>query len=675
MTLLDRGLHNYGDSSSSNSSSRDFDGTQAGRYSHHGHLKQMLPLLPAGGQDPEEATDLFPDTVAASLASLRSMYDPKAAQALHFSPLSRRRTSLNEPLLLQQQEVKKPNFHPANQPCAPPDERRATHRSLSQIAPPPNGKSMSSGSSWASSTSHESSGAAYGNHDRSGILRSIQSGKAITKPARNAQDHGHLGQLFKHATRLQMRRTTLSELLESLRAIRCRAEQQRRKQNQADLAFFGAARTQFADNPHLIGLLDDMNMTRQQQAESDQRIDEVVGDLLSAEVALDMQERIFFSAASGVHASYAKSDHENSTTDTDSTDSYHSPRRHRGLSYELTGISGLRHANTHPLLSKLRAAGRELKLADEFLINLQGRKTSLDSVRADLNSIDYPGLRRAAQDAARHSELDSESLHALDVKFLRATSKDDAKFLQSYPLGLATAIKEREQIVQRISFLVDKCLNLGLVLPDEYSLDEEGVFSQSPEGEELDLRLTARNQRKHSEFPLLLSNPAILLAGEPKIPEQALKSAQALPHSDTNRQRYINQSLREINIYSLLKVSTPKRSPAHHQPLSKDNIDGLVRDQPNWTKADWINRWLLHKLHMSVMEAETFFAESNVWLNIVDRLQWQKDVLCYWAKDDGADPRNVAYDPTSAGHSIGRSSTISETPISRRRSESDLCHP
>ncbi|KAJ1329184.1 hypothetical protein MN608_05917 [Microdochium nivale] len=659
MTLLDRGLHNYGDSSSSNSSSRDFDGAQAGLYSRHGYLKHMPPLLPARGPGSEEATGAFPDTVAASLASLRSMYDPKAAQAPLFSPLSRRRRSLNEPLLRQQQEVESPNFHHANQPWAPPDERQATHRSRSQTAPSPNGKETSSSSSWASSTSHDSSGVTYENHDRSGILRSIQSGTAIAKPARLVQDHGHLGQLFKHATKLQMRRTTLSELLESLRAIRGRVEQQRRKQNQADLAFFEAARTQLADNPHLIELLDDMSLTRQEQIESDQRIDEVVGDLLSAELALDMQERVFFSAASGVHASYAKSDHADSTTDTDSTDSHHSPRQYHDLSYELTGISGLRHANIHPLLSKLLAAGRELKLADEFLINLQGRKRSLDRARADLDSIDYPGLRQAAQDAARHSELDSDSLHALDVKFSRAISKDDAEFLQSYSLHLATAIKEKEQIAQRISFMVDKCLNLGLVLPNEYSLDKEGIFSQSSEGEELDLRVIARNQHKHSEFPLLLSNPAILLAGEPKIPEEALISAQALPRSDTNRQRYINQSLREINIYSLLKVSIPRRSSTHPQPLIKDNIDGLVRGQQKWTKGDWINRWLLHKLHMSVMEAETFFAESQVWLNIVDRLQWQKDVLCYWAKDDAAAPHDVAYDPTSAGHSTERSSITS----------------
>ncbi|KAF4451884.1 hypothetical protein F53441_5203 [Fusarium austroafricanum] len=120
----------------------------------------------------------------------------------------------------------------------------------------------------------------------------------------------------------------------------------------------------------------------------------------------------------------------------------------------------------------------------------------------------------------------------------------------------------------------------------------------------------------HPTFPVLLSQPEHVMAGEfPLTPRGALKAAAALPITDSVK-------------------------PSRMQLASKEySIDRLMLDHGEGGKGDFINRWLLHQLRLSSVNAlllHTTFTKSRA-LKIRDLDRWQSDVLHYWWNDEGAE--------------------------------------
>lgn len=117
----------------------------------------------------------------------------------------------------------------------------------------------------------------------------------------------------------------------------------------------------------------------------------------------------------------------------------------------------------------------------------------------------------------------------------------------------------------------------------------------------------------HPVFPQLLSNPAHLI--EEALPQTAmvaLRTATSLPPKTTGKKQRIAAASKEFGIETL---------------FIPDKDEG---------RQEYVNRWLLHKLRLSAMEAELLASTFQTTLKILDWSQWQRDVLFYWTRDEAA---------------------------------------
>ncbi|KXJ92822.1 hypothetical protein Micbo1qcDRAFT_160650 [Microdochium bolleyi] len=633
---------------SSNASDDDDD---AGR-------SQLAGALPLGAVDNKDA-----------LVSLRHLYNPAAARSGHPAGTPSKRLSIPDPKISgirplsgadwmdrdrlgdKSQQAALQVFHFDN--AGHHDNASHTASDLSDLS---DSDSASDVSPSESSSDGDASSRRYGMPDVSG---------------QDWLTEKQLERLYRHASILKTRRTALADLIKSLLNSRSRAEARQRKQLQTDNRFLNAAQIQLAGQPVLLDLLDQMRKARNEQREADQRIDEVVGELLTAEKALDIQERIFFSVASGASVSFADLDSKASTTHTVVSPGRFPPKPVKSVPYLLTGISGLRPGNTQSMLDKLQDSVRNLKLTEESLLNLEARKDAIDAIVANLGNLDYLELRRAASNAALEAKMDANVVGALDTKFSKALSKEDRDFLDTYTDARRAMRTRREHALQRIAHFEAECRDQGL-LPAKNLAESEAELDIQLENEGTTGNVRQSTAQRHSAFTKLLSNPASLLWDQPKTPHQALVSALSLPRADAKRQRQINEALRELNIDNLLSGSEMTRYTDGPRPLTEQNIERLVRDQHSWHLADWINRWLLHKLHMSAMEAELFHNVAKASLEILDSVRWQKDALRYWTRDEAANPLNLTSNSTLSGYSMQSPHPSSRLFVSRRRSDSDL---
>ena len=88
--------------------------------------------------------------------------------------------------------------------------------------------------------------------------------------------------------------------------------------------------------------------------------------------------------------------------------------------------------------------------------------------------------------------------------------------------------------------------------------------------------------------------------------------ATSLPPSFPARQKFIDDAARETTIHSLIQDADPQN------------------------KSDYINRWLLHKLRLSALEAIILYSTFRMRLKIRDLDRWQQDVLEVWTLDQAA---------------------------------------
>lgn len=403
----------------------------------------------------------------------------------------------------------------------------------------------------------------------------------------------NLTRLAEHYARIRRRRTENSEIFGSLRNERIQLQDLRERRASAGRAFMAAAQAILRENSGLDSIFKKMEGSQSIYDQAEQRLEDLIDQLEHGQLELELEERRFYSEAARPD-SVPSSPSESSAGDTDSRST-------------LRGISGDRPEDIHPLFEELLEAFRDLQLAKESWADLKMKRRALEAKLVPGDKInlrqDFGGFQRTKILLARH--------------YKRMTD-EEVEFLQEYDDQEKRATSDIELYSNKAKLLRKECLERG-VMPRNSPFREEG-FGFDPFFRD-DIRLgdmpPSQGSAKprtlaHDTFPVLLSNPVHLLEAFPQTPQQSLKMANSLPPSLPTRQKFIDDAAREEKIHSLIQDANPE------------------------DKSDYINRWLLHKLRLSALEAEILYSTFRVRLKIRDITQWQQDVLAFWTLDQAA---------------------------------------
>ncbi|KAI2619085.1 hypothetical protein GGS26DRAFT_336786 [Hypomontagnella submonticulosa] len=431
--------------------------------------------------------------------------------------------------------------------------------------------------------------------------------------ASSPASHG-LQRLVKRYSRLRDRRTSLWEIFDGIHSKRTQVQDLRHVKDEASLAFMTAVQAILPNNPELDHLFKDMQAAQLRCQEAEQRFDDILDELQRGEVELELEERRFYTAAVDVDsvASDDGSDSEDASQTSENS--------------LLRGITGDRPEDIHPLFEELREASRNIQLAKELLINTQMKRKALSAGKSHLLSPDSIELLEEYGDAGKR--------RALELKQSGVMSQDDIETLQDYDRLERKALLDIDRFTKETMRLEKECREKR-VMPRNSPFQEEGFGFNPVLKDEIHLgdvpfgRPSPRGYLKtlaHPRFPKILSNPTHLLEEFPMTAQQSLRIALSLPPGMPSRSKHVEDAAREVNIHSLLE-------------------EGGDED-----KTGYINRWLLHKLHLSPMEAELLWSIFHTRLKVLNVDSWQQDVLHLWWKDQATNlpPAHVHEDRSSA---------------------------
>lgn len=399
--------------------------------------------------------------------------------------------------------------------------------------------------------------------------------------------------LAEHYTRIRRKRIENREIFSWLRNERIQLQDLRERRTSTGRDFMTAAQALVLNTTGLDDLFKRMQGSQLVYDQAEQRLQDLIDQLEDGQLELELEERRFYSEAARPD-SIPSSPSESSTEDTASR-------------FTLRGISGDRPEDIHPLFEDLLEAFGDLQLAKEFWADLKMKKGGLEAkltpdAKIDLRQ-DFGGFQETKIFIAHH--------------YKRMTD-EEVEFLQEYDDLEKRAITDIELYSNKAKFLHKECLEKG-IMPKNTPFRDEG-FGFDPFFRD-DIRLAdlppSHDNPKprtlaHDVFPVLLSNPVHLLEAFPQTPQQSLKMATSLPPSLPTRQKFISDAAREHDIHSLIRDADPE------------------------DKSDYINRWLLHKLRLSALEAEVLYSTFRVRLKIRDITRWQQDVLDFWTLDQAA---------------------------------------
>ncbi|RYP02846.1 hypothetical protein DL764_005566 [Monosporascus ibericus] len=399
--------------------------------------------------------------------------------------------------------------------------------------------------------------------------------------------------LVQQYAKLRRKRTETWEIFGWLRNERVKLQDLRERRVSAGRAFMAAAQSILPENPGLVTLFNQMQDSQLFYDQAEQRLEELIDQLEDIQLGLGLEERRFYDEAARPD-SVPSSPSESSTDDSASR-------------LTLKGISGDRPEDIHPLFEELLETFKDLQLAKESLTDLQMKRKALERKLIPRDNIDFRqdlgGFERTRIFMARHCKLMPE---------------EEIDFLYGYDDIEKRAMSEIESYSNKARDLRKICLERGL-MPINTPFREEGFgfdpfFRDDIHLGSLPPRFDRNHPRTlaHSAFSVLLSNPVHLLEAFPQTPQQSLKMATSLPPTFPARQKFIDDAVREYSIYSLVRDANPE------------------------DKGDYINRWLLHKLRSSALEAEILYATFRVRLKIRDMGRWQQDVLKFWTLDQAA---------------------------------------
>ncbi|KAI1853553.1 hypothetical protein JX266_001537 [Neoarthrinium moseri] len=288
----------------------------------------------------------------------------------------------------------------------------------------------------------------------------------------------------------------------------------------------------------------------------------------------------------------------------------------RSTSWEaLRGIKGERSEDQHPLLEDLRECIMELHIAEEFLEDLEIQKHIIASV----------GGRKLTDD--ERSFLD-------EFETLRHQARGEIEDWKSKANRLKAECEEIK-LISKDSALGRRRFDLYNFTLDDIYLEE---LSMAPDSSE--------TTPKPSQFGLLLSNPMHLLGAPfPQTAEMFLRATCRLPQEFPHRSKLMEAAKKEFGIESLI---------------------GSFEDED---KRGYINRWLLHKLRQSPMEAELLLVYLRPMLQVNDLDRWQRDVLFYWSRDNAATSTDIKKFSNETRSDGTQASTM--TSMDARRASTD----
>ncbi|KAH8156966.1 hypothetical protein CIB48_g11285 [Xylaria polymorpha] len=402
--------------------------------------------------------------------------------------------------------------------------------------------------------------------------------------------------LREHYVELQDQRSSLLAKFNTAQSRRAHVHRLRQSKDGVDRKFMTAARALLPDSTQLHQLFNDMQDIHKKYQEAEERLEEVVDELQQDQEGMKSQETAFYQAAMNVLGpALLDIDKDQDSPSVKSEDVY------------LRGISGDRPEIIHPLYQKLRTAFGELQLAKELLANTQMKRAALHACKTQPLTEDGLDLLETYGDAGKKK--------ALELKAMALMTEEDVEQLQEYDVLEQDARQDIEIYTEKVRILQKECRDNG-VLPSSSYFHPEGFKLESFYRDEIRLSpgpVDGNDESAtlaHPVFPLLLSNPTHLLHGFPQTSLQSLRRALQLPLNTPVRAKQVKEAAREANMHSLLS--------------SAESED----------KNEYINRWLLHKLHHSAMEAELLWTTFRSRLKILDIDRWQRDVLNFWWRDE-----------------------------------------
>ncbi|KAJ9142635.1 hypothetical protein NKR23_g7033 [Pleurostoma richardsiae] len=449
--------------------------------------------------------------------------------------------------------------------------------------------------------------------------------------------------------RLEDKRDEVAELREDIRETRLRLKTRRVAKDAADNAFMTLVRPVILTgrlDPLAMstGLLEDrllkLQATRNEYQDLEASYENLEEQLNEAEKELDKLERQFISRLYYPVRHSGGDEEEEEEGEVESDDGAVPPSR-----TSLLGIPADRPYDVHPLYHRFMSAIGTYQLAKEHLEDLALRKTAIEQEQRNLRLIE----RHHPRELATH------------VKHI---SDADLEFLRDFQDEQQEAQDEVEKQGGEVDRLKRLCQEKGAI-PKHAPFHELYTFQPELAGDDMsidgspEMNTDPANILTGSRFSILLANPSHVLEDQPMTARGALKRAVKLPPDHPRKKVLVDAAMREISIENLLHDSNPD------------------------DKSDMINRWLLHRLRTSPLEAELLYSYFVSRLKVLDLKRWQWDVLYQWPRDHAANiPAEVFAGPvTSAGEEIrSRNSDVGTLPsqmvnswatLSRRRPQSD----
>ncbi|TGJ76288.1 hypothetical protein E0Z10_g10903, partial [Xylaria hypoxylon] len=417
---------------------------------------------------------------------------------------------------------------------------------------------------------------------------------------------------------LQNQRSALIVVFNKAKSQGADVRKLRQGEDEADRKFMDAARALLPDNTaldQLQQLFKALQSARLEYQEAEQHLEETVDELHQGHEDLGSREEAFYktvTGASGIALFNINNDQDSNSDDSED--------------WVLRGITGDRPETIHPLYEKLRMAFGELQLARELLVNTQMKRETLHARKIQPLTEDSLGLLETYGDAGKKK--------ALELRAMTLMTEEDIEQLQEYDELEQDAKRDIDIYTGKVRILQQECRENGALPSSSYFQQEDfGVDSFYRDEIRLASSLFGKNDESatlaHPVFPLLLSNPTHLLREFPQTALQSLKIALQLPLNVPVRAKQVKEAAREANMHSLLSTVE-----------SED-------------KSEYINRWLLHKLHHSALEAELLWTTFRSRLKILDIDRWQRDVLHFWWRDKPVDLASVAIGDNETNKAVG----------------------
>ncbi|GAW16819.1 hypothetical protein ANO14919_062580 [Xylariales sp. No.14919] len=435
----------------------------------------------------------------------------------------------------------------------------------------------------------------HGN-DRDSCFSSWQESNDPEIEAKEESDY--VRDLTENYVGLREQRSALLTVLDTVKSQGVHIRKLRQSEDEADRKFMAAARALLLDSTELDQLqqlFKALQDTRLEYREAEKRFEETVDELHQGQEALSSREEAFYEAftgASGIALFNLNNDRDSSSDNSED--------------WVLRGITGDRPENIHPLYEKLREAFGELQLAKELLVNTQMKREALHARKIQPLGEDSLSLLETYGNAGKKK--------ALELRAMALMTEEDMEQLRDYDELERDARRDIDIYTEKVVVLRQECSENG-ALPLSSYFQQEGFGVDSFYRDEIRLASGPFESNDesttlaHPVFPLLLSNPTHLLHGFPQTALQSLRNALQLPLNAPVRAKQVKEAAREANMHTLLSTVE-----------SED-------------KSEYINRWLLHKLHHSALEAELLWTTFRSRLQILDIDRWQRDVLHFWWRD------------------------------------------